>query len=70
MSILENPTMAERNENSTIRDSKFLSLSNELLVEIIKFSTIEARLQTDPAGRAVGLWVPAPWVGSAIFMGT
>jgi hypothetical protein len=28
------------------------------------------RLQTDPAGRAVGLWVPAPWVGSAIFMGT
>jgi hypothetical protein len=27
------------------------------------------RLQTDPAGRVVGLRVPAPWVGSAILMG-
>jgi hypothetical protein len=26
-------------------------------------------LQTDPAGRVVGLRVPAPWVGSATFMG-
>jgi hypothetical protein len=29
-----------------------------------------SRLQTDLAGRAVGLWVPAPCVESAIFMGT
>jgi hypothetical protein len=27
------------------------------------------RLQTDPAGRVVGLRVPAPWVGSATLMG-
>jgi hypothetical protein len=26
-------------------------------------------LQTDPAGRVVGLRVPAPWVGSATFLG-
>jgi ankyrin repeat protein len=28
-----------------------------------------ATLQTDPAGRVVGPWVPAPWVGSATLMG-
>jgi hypothetical protein len=28
------------------------------------------RLQTDPAGRVVGLRVPAPWVGSATLVGS
>jgi hypothetical protein len=28
------------------------------------------RLQTDPAGRVVGLRVPAPWVGPATLMGS
>jgi hypothetical protein len=29
-----------------------------------------SRLQTDPAGRVVGLRVPAPWVGPATLMGS
>jgi hypothetical protein len=31
--------------------------------------SVPGMLQTDPAGRVVGLRVPAPWVGSATFMG-
>jgi hypothetical protein len=32
--------------------------------------TAADRLQTDPAGRVVGLRVPAPWVGPATLMGS
>jgi hypothetical protein len=51
------------------RGSEFLEAA--IVVEVIIGTKRErTRLQTDPAGRVVGLRVPAPWVGPATLMGS
>jgi hypothetical protein len=47
----------------------FSCQSSQFMTYPDTYEWVGTMLQTDPAGRVVGLRVPAPWVGSATFMG-